>query len=417
MKAVLKQVIYDQQKLESKKTVPRHIPEHLIDCPEVLIISGVRRCGKSVLLKQIREELPEKDYFLNFDDDRLAKFTVDHFQSLYEVFIELFGEQKTFYFDEIQNIKGWELFVRRLYDNGSKVFITGSNANMLSRELGTHLTGRYCAYELYPFSFAGYLELLEIQIIKEDFYTTTGVSKLSRNFNHYLSDGGFPQFIVTKNPDYLKTLYESIVYKDVLVRNKLTNEKEMIELVYYLASNISRLSSYSSLARTIGLKHAATLKNYVGFLENTYLLFQIPKFDYSLNKQMANAKKTYFIDNALIQKIGFNFSDNLGRLLENLVFIELKRRGYEVFYYAETSECDFIIRKDNKIIQAIQVCYSLDEENKSREQKGLLDAMNFFGLQTGLIITTNKEDEYMVAGKNIQVRLVWKWLLENSVEV
>jgi uncharacterized protein len=414
MKAVLKQVIYDQQKLDGKKTIDRHIPRHLIDCPEVLIISGVRRCGKSVLLQQIREHLTEKDYFLNFDDDRLAKFTVDHFQQLYEVFIELFGEQKTFYFDEIQNIKGWELFIRRLYDSGCKVFITGSNANMLSRELGTHLTGRFCSYELYPFSFAEYLELLGNKIVRGDFFATTGIPKLTRNFNDYLNDGGFPQFVITKNRDYLKSLYESIVYKDVLVHNKLTNEKEMIELVYYLASNVSRLSSYSSLSRTIGLKHSATVKNYIGFLENTYLLFQIPKFDFSLKKQMANAKKTYFIDNAIIQKIGFNFSGNLGRLLENLVFIELKRRGYEVFYYAESWECDFIVRKDNKIIQAIQVCYLLDEENEAREKKGLLDAMNYFELKSGWMITTNKEDEILKDGRSIHVELVWKWLLNAS---
>ncbi len=413
MKAVLKQVIYDLRKADRKKPIKRLIPQHLIDCQEILIISGVRRCGKSVLLQQIRKEQVEKDYFLNFDDDRLAKFTVENFQQLFEVFIELFGVQKTFYFDEIQNIKGWELFVRRLYDNGCKVFITGSNANMLSRELGTHLTGRYCAYELYPFSFAEYLELLSIQVGTEDFYSTTGISKLSGNFNNYLSEGGFPQYILTKNHDYLKTLFESIIYKDVLVRNKLTHEKEMIELVYYLASNVSKLSSYSSLCSTIGLKHSETIKSYIGFLENTYLLFQIPKFDYSLRKQMANSKKSYFIDNALVQRIGFSFTDNLGRLLENLVFVELKRRGYEIYYFSDKTECDFVTRKDNKIVQCIQVCYLLDQENELREMNGLLKAMDFFGLDNGLIITNNKEVEYIKAGKKIQIKLAWKWLLNN----
>ncbi len=413
MKAILKQVIYDQRKVDRKKTIKRLIPQHLIDCQEILVISGVRRCGKSVLLQQIRKAQTEKDYFLNFDDDRLAKFTVDNFQQLYEVFIELFGVQMTFYFDEIQNIKGWELFVRRLYDNGCKVFITGSNANMLSRELGTHLTGRFCAYELYPFSFAEYLELLSIQVGTEDFFSTAGISKLSGNFNNYLSEGGFPQYILTKNHDYLKTLFESIIYKDVLVRNKLTHEKEMIELVYYLASNVSRFSSYSSLSSTIGLKHPETIKNYIGFLGNTYLLFQVPKFDFSLRKQMANSKKSYFIDNALVQRIGFSFSDNLGRLLENLVFVELKRRGYEIYYFSDKTECDFVIRKDNKIVQCIQVCYLLDQENELRELNGLLKAMNFFGLDNGLIITNNKEEEFIKTGKNIQVKLAWKWLLNN----
>lgn len=411
MKSILKQIIYDQQKPETDKTILRHIPQHLIECNEVLIVSGVRRCGKSVLLQQIRERQPEKDYFLNFDDDRLARFAVDHFQELYEVFIEMFGKQKTFYFDEIQNIRGWELFVRRLYDNGCKVFITGSNANMLSRELGTHLTGRYCQYELFPFSFSEYLAIFDTDVSQRDFFSTTGISKLNRNFYNYLIEGGFPQFVVSKNDDYLKSLYESIIYKDVLVRNKLTNEKEMLELVYYMASNISRLSSYSSLARSVGLKHAATIKNYIEFLENTYLLFQIPKFDFSVKKQMANAKKTYFIDNALIRKIGFGYSDNWGRLFENLIFLELKRRGYEVFYYAGKSECDFIIRKDNRILQAIQVCYLLNEENEKREMKGLFDAMEYTKLDEGILIIVNDERKIKQERNKINIQPAWKWLL------
>lgn len=413
MKSILKQVIFDQQKFVNDKWVERSIPQSLIDCNEVLVISGIRRCGKSVLLQQIRAKQAEKDYFLNFDDDRLAKFSVDDFQELYEVFIELFGEQKTFYFDEIQNITGWELFVRRIYDRGCKVFVTGSNAKMLSRELGTHLTGRYCSHELYPFSFSEYLNYLAINIRQEDFYSTVGVANLTKYFNQYLYTGGFPQYIKSKNEIYLNSLYESILYKDVMVRNKLTNEKEIIELVYFLASNVAKLSSYSSLARLIGLKHPVTIKNYIEHIENTYLIFQISKYDYSLKKQLANPKKTYFIDNAIVHKLGFNISDNYGRLLENLVFIELKRRAFEVFYHADKTECDFVIRHGNKITQAIQVCYTLNSETRSREIKGLIDALNIYNLNKGLIISTDKEEEIEIDGKEISIVPVWKWLLLN----
>ena len=416
MKAVLRQVIYDQKTLSFRDKIPREIPHHLIDVPEVLIVSGVRRCGKSVLLQQIRNQQREKDYFLNFDDDRLARFQVDHFQDLYEVFIELFGEQKTFYFDEIQNITGWELFVRRLYDYGCKVFVTGSNANMLSRELGTHLTGRYVAHELYPLSFAEYLQLTGHTVSEPDLYTTAGVAGLTRRFNQYLVDGGFPQYVLTQNPDYLKSLYESVLYKDILVRNRLTNEKEMVEMIYYLASNTATLSSYNSLARTIGVKHPVTVKNYLGFLENTYLIFQIPKFDYSVRKQVANARKTYFIDPALVRRIGFGFSENSGRLLENLVFIELKRRGYEVFYHSGKGECDFLIRKENAIVHAIQVCHTLTDTNQKRELSGLLEAMTLHNLSDGLILTTNREEQITVSGKEVRIALVWKWLLVGSRE-
>lgn len=414
MKALLKQVIFDQQMLLHEKWVERNIPQSLIDCNEVLVISGIRRCGKSVLLQQIRAKQPEKDYCFNFDDDRLAKFSVDNFQQLYEVFIELFGEQNTFYFDEIQNITGWELFVRRLYDKGCKVFVTGSNAKMLSRELGTHLTGRYCSYEIYPFSFSEYLDFFEINIKQDDFYSTVGVANLTKYFNQYLYDGGFPHYIKSKNEIYLKSLYESILYKDVMVRNKLNNEKEILELVYFLASNVAKLSSYSSLSRLIGLKHPVTIKNYIEHIENTYLIFQISKYDHSLKKQLANPKKTYFIDNAIVHKLGFNITENYGRLFENLVFIELKRRTYEVFYHSDKTECDFLIRIANKIVQAIQVCYTFNNETRSREIKGLIDALNFYNLDDGLIITTDKEEDIEISGKKISIVPAWKWLLFNK---
>lgn len=412
MKQLLKQIIVDQQEINHDKWVNRKIPQFLIDCNEVLVISGIRRCGKSVLLNQIRNKQIEKDYYFNFDDDRLSKFTVDNFQHLYEVFIELFGEQKTFYFDEIQNIEGWELFVRRLYDKKCKVFVTGSNAKMLSKELGTHLTGRYCSYELYPFSFSEYLNFFEVKYYPKDFYSTAGVAKLTKYFNQYLFDGGFPQYLKDKNKLYLKSLYESILYKDVMVRNNLTNEKEILELIYFLASNVAKLSSYSSLTRLIGLKHSATIKNYIKYIENTFLIFQISKYDHSLKKQIANPKKTYFIDNAIAHKLGFNTSDNYGRFLENLVFIELKRRNCEVFYHTDKTECDFLIRNKNKITQAIQVCYSFNNETKSREIKGLTNALNIYNLDTGLIISTDKEEELNIDGKIIIVTPAWKWLLK-----
>jgi len=411
MKQLLKQVIIDQQEINNDKWVTRKIPQLLIDCNEVLVISGIRRCGKSVLLHQIRNKQNEKDYYFNFDDDRLSKFTVDNFQQLYEVFIELFGEQKTFYFDEIQNIEGWELFVRRLYDKKCKVFVTGSNSKMLSKELGTHLTGRYCTYELYPFSFSEYLNFFEVKYKPNDFYSTAGVAKLTKYFNQYLFDGGFPQYLKNKNEIYLKSLYESILYKDVMVRNNINNEKEILELVYFLASNVAKLSSYSSLTRLIGLKHSATIKNYIEHIENTFLIFQISKYDYSLKKQIANPKKTYFIDNAIAHKLGFNISENYGRFLENLVFIELKRRSCEVFYHTDKTECDFLIRNKNKISQAIQICYSFNNETRSREIKGLTNALKVYSLNMGLIITADKEEEIETDNKKISVVPAWKWLL------
>jgi hypothetical protein len=415
MKDLIKSVIYDQmRRVWNNQFIRRTISETIITGETIVVISGIRRCGKSTLLNQIRNENKEKDYFMNFDDDRLIHFSVEHFQLLYETFIELFGVQKTFYFDEIQNIPGWERFVRRLYDDGCKVFITGSNASMLSRELGTHLTGRYVQTELFPFSFAEFLTFKQFSRNDSDLYSTEGRATLIGYFNEYFNSGGFPLYLKERSDDYLKSLYESILYRDVLVRNKLVNEKEILELVNYLASNVSRLTSFNGLTKVAGVKNATTIRNYLSFLENTYLIFQTSKFDYSLKKQIQNPRKTYFIDNALIRRIGFMFSEDKGRLLENIVFLELRRRGFEIFYHYNRLECDFLIRQGILIIEAIQVCYSFDStETKTREVNGLLEAMNTYGLTEGIILLQDTQEHTIEEnGKTIRILPVWRWLLK-----
>lgn len=414
MKELLKHIIFDQRERDLSTMVEREIDQRLVLSPEILVISGIRRCGKSVLLQQIRSQQAEQDFYLNFDDERLINFEVDNFQTLYEAFIELFGEQKTFYFDEIQNISGWERFVRRLYDNGCKVFITGSNANMLSRELGTHLTGRYCQIELYPFSFSEFLKMKEVYPEHKDFYTTTGKSNLRRFFDDYLRTGGFPRYIQDKNNSYLSTLYENVIYKDVVTRNKLNGERELLEMMYYLASNATKRFSYNSLAKVVGLKHPDTVKNYLEHIESTYLLFQVMRFDWSIKKQIGYQKKVYFIDNAIINKVGFNATDNMGQLLENLVFIQLKRQNKEVYYHDDGVECDFIVREDGHIISAFQVTHSLsDAKTRQREINGLLSALNAYNLSEGMILTTDETEELTIEGKKIVICPTWKWLLQN----
>ncbi len=414
MKELLKTVIADQLQLGWKESnVIRVIPEQMVFGQGLVVITGIRRCGKSTLMHQIRSMLKEKDFYLNFDDERLIHFKVEHFQVLHELFIELFGEQKTFYFDEIQNIDGWERFIRRLDDYGNKIFITGSNARILSRELGTHLTGRYIQIELFPFSFREYLNWSHATFTEPEISSTAGKANVARLFNEYLSWGGFPAYLESRNDQYIKSLYESILYRDVMVRNNLTNEKEMLELVYYMASNVSKLSSNNSLTKVIGVKNATTIKNYLGFLQDTYLLFQINKYDPSLKKQLQNSKKTYFIDNSVVLKLGFSFSPQSGRLLENLIFIELKRRGKEVFYHHHRAECDFVIREASTITEVIQVCYRFDEPAVTeREIKGVTEAMTLYGLTYGTIITVGTTKEMEISGMRISVIEAWKWLLK-----
>ena len=411
--SLLKTVINDQREFHwQEKWIKRDIPDHLLNSDEIIVISGVRRCGKSTFLQQVRDINKDSDYFINFDDDRLIQFEIDDFQQLLILFNSLFGEQKSFFFDEIQNIKGWERFVRRLYDTGNKVFITGSNASMLSRELGTRLTGRYLSHELFPFSFKEYLSFNEIEQTDTDLYDTKMIALIRNHFEQYGEYGGFPAYLKHKNKQYLKALYESILYRDIMVRNMITAEREILELVFYLASNTSKLVSYTALAKLLGVSNPTTIKNYLTFMEDTYLLFSVCKYDYSLKKQVRNPKKIYFIDNALVQTLGFSFSRDQGRLLENIVFIELLRRGYEVYYYQNGGECDFIVRDGVRIRLAIQVSQTLSNpETREREIRGLEIAMKDLSPEQGLILTEYEEGETRIENQTVQILPVWKWCL------
>ena len=414
MRELLKNVILDQKELHwDQENIYRDFSSSALGNSLIVVISGIRRCGKSTLLQQIRKTRTENDYYINFDDDRLIHFKTEHFQLLYELFIELFGEQKTFYFDEIQNITGWERFVRRLHDNGNKIFLTGSNATMLSRELGTHLTGRYIQIELFPFSFREFLSYKKVDTSHEAIHTTKGKAIIKRHFNDYLKNGGLPLYVRFKQTEYLKSMTDSIIYRDVMVRNQLTHEKELMELLYHLATNTTKQTTNNALARSIGIKSPTTIKNYIAYIENTYLLFTLNQFDFSTKKQIYSPKKIYFIDNALVQTLGFLFSENTGRLLENLVFLALRREHEEIFYHQNKKECDFIVKNGLQITRAIQVSYeTTSEKTKKREIEGLLEAMQTYDLDSGIILTGNEEEELQIDQKAIQIIPVWKWLLE-----
>ena len=417
MKDLLKQIILEQQEIlhaPNKRYVQRYIADEWLQTSEILIISGIRRCGKSVLMQQMRDRLVEKDFFFNFDDERLANFKLDDFQKLQECFVELFGEQHTYYFDEIQNIEGWERFVRRLYNAGNKIIITGSNARMLSRELGTHLTGRYIQVEIYPFSFQEYLAMNEIPVNAKTLYTTTGRATMVKSFVKYMECGGFPKFLQDGSVSYLTSLYESIIYRDILTRNGLTNEKEMLELMFYLASNATKRVTYSSLGKVVGIQHPDTIKNYLEYIQQTYLISQLFRYDPSVKKQMMSPKKIYFVDNAIIKRIGFNATENNGVFLENLVFIELKRRGWDVYYYADKKECDFIVRKGLHISDAYQVTLKMDSpQTREREIAGVREAMQAYSLSKGYILTfEGKETINFDDGTIVEVVPVWEWILQ-----
>lgn len=411
-KNLIQLAVIEQRRVFEKKnaTVPRNISEKFITSKKISVISGIRRSGKSTLLKQIASRFGGY-YYLNFEEDRLLDFTYADFNVLYEVFLELYGEQEVFFFDEIQDVFGWEKFVRRLFEDGKKIFITGSNAKLLSSELATTLSGRHLKIELYPFSFQEFLAYNDISI--KDFYTTREKSVVAKNFSRYLEYGGFPEVVVSGDSEELKQLYQDILIKDLIVRFKIRDTKSFREVALYLLSNISLPVSFNSIKNMVGVKSVTSVKNYVDALEEAYLFYSLFKFNYSIRKQIINDRKIYAVDMGIPNAVAFRFSENRGRSLENAVFIELKRRGKEIFYYKGKKECDFLIRKGFQIKEAIQVSESLDNpETEKREIEGLLEAMESFKLKKGLIITESMEKERKIQGKRIKIIPAWKWLLK-----
>ncbi|WP_292424962.1 ATP-binding protein [Methanoregula sp.] len=379
----------------------------------VLILTGIRRCGKSTLLKQIMQTKTRYCY-INFEDERLLDFRAEDFETLNEVLFEVYGMPDIYFFDEIQNIDRFETFVRRLQDQGKKVVITGSNATLLSQEFGTRLTGRYKLFEVYPFSFAEFLRFNRIGTGRDSPYLIEERVRLISAFETYTQTGGMPEYLKNSDPDYIRTLYDNILYRDIIARYSIRRQRLVRELVSMLASSISLPFTYNSLKKTLGLKNAITVKEYISYLSGAYLFFELSKFDYSVKKQLNSPRKIYMIDNAFGILNGFSCSPNTGRLLENIVFVELLRRESKVYYYSGDHECDFIIRCGRKITRAIQVCHELNNDNEDREIGGLLEAMDSFGLLEGIILTSHQEETRKLGDSTITLQPVWKWLIEES---
>jgi hypothetical protein len=417
-KRTLEEIILEQQAtfLTKEPLVRRDILDRVqeyVALPHVIVISGLRRSGKSSLLKEIKQVFyPDQlVYYFNFEDEKLLHFKADDFGLLHECFVELYGPARVFFLDEIQNVAGWEIFIRRMHDAGYKFFITGSNASMLSRELGTRLTGRYIGIDLYPFSFHEFLSYHGVVIPEHPLLEDRAAIK--RKFGEFIQTGGIPEYLIYKKDDIVKMLYENILYRDVMARYKLTDEKSLKELAFYLISNPGTLISYNKLRVMLGLGSVNTIKNYIFFIENAYLVFTVQKHDVSVKRQIYANKKVYIVDTSIIELLASKLPMFTAKILENAVFMELKRRGKAVFYYMGKGECDFVVVEKNVVVEAIQVTDTLASAKK-REYDGLIDCMAAHGLSTGFILTEDEEFDDTIDGMTILVRPAWKWFLNIS---
>lgn len=419
-KELIKQILTDQHfsVLERKLGVKRSILPKIkkkLKLPHVHVITGLRRSGKSMLLRQIIHEYYNDSnfYYINFEDERLFDFPATEFNLIYESLVELFGKQKTFFIDEIQNVQNFENFVRRFYDNGFKFFITGSNAALLSSEIATKLTGRHIDTYLRPFSFLEFLKFKNLDFAKNDIYKLDKRVELKTAFSEYLHKGGMPEFLKYQDTEILTRTYNDIVLKDIVVRHKIENIQQVKVLYKYILNNYARRYSYNSLKKATDLGSVNTVINYTNNLEESFLIKQITKFDYSIKKQIANEKKSYVIDNGIIKSLSVVLTKDEGWLLENLVFNELLIEN-EVFYYSGKNECDFICMQNSELTQAVQVSMEITENNQKRELSGLLEAMQKLKIPKGFVLSNDLEDTILYKNMEIEIIPVWKWLIQKG---
>ena len=342
----------------------------------VEVISGIRRCGKSTLMKQIMLKYKKDSIFFNFEDPRVHDFDISDFQKLDEVIGPFV---KVYFFDEIQNVKSWEIYIRQLHDLGKKVYVTGSNASLLSKELGTRLTGRHLRHELFPFS---YLEYLGFKKLKNSI----------TSYNRFLNEGGFPEYLKSGNIEILQNLLKDVVLRDIAIRHGVKNTKTLMDITLFLISNIGKEFSFNNIRNVFNVGSVTSVSEYLSWLEDAYVLFYLPKFSWSAKNSAVNPRKVYAIDNGLVNANTLSFSEDKGRLLENSVFLFLRQKQYQLYYFREKKECDFVVFDKGKFKMLIQVCEEVHNENMEREVNGLLVAMEFFKSKTGYILTKNQKD-------------------------
>lgn len=425
-----KKIVIEWKEFEIPFVIERDIKEEIRE-DFLLTISGPRRAGKTYfcfqLIKKLMKEISKENVlYINFEDEKLINSKAEDLDKLLEAFYELSHidkKQKVYlFFDEIQNVKNWDSWVRRIYDTQKniKLILTGSSSKLLSKEISTKLRGRALNIEIFPLSFKEVLKWKNIDYNINTISYSKDKVNVKKAFNEYMAMGGYPSIILNKKfeESILKNYYELMIFKDIIERNNLKEIKKLRILANMLFESVTKEISYNNLAnklKSIGFDVSKnTIIEYISYFEDAYLFFQNIKYDYSITKQLGAIKKIYCIDNGLLNAVSFKFSDDIGKLLENLVFVELKRRNKESYYFKKNNECDFLIKEKNKIVEAIQVTKELNDDNLKREISGLLEAMKEFKLNEGLILTYEHEEEKKIEGKKIIILPIWKWLLEDG---
>jgi len=417
VKTKLKNIILENQNADFPDSVPRNI-EIPINLNIVVSLIGARRSGKTYILYEKIKTLinsgikKEQILFLNFEDERL-KLDTENLDQIIQAYTELFPDIKLqdcyFFFDEIQNVEGWEKFIRRIFDTKSRhIFITGSNSKLLSTEIATELRGRTITYTIYPLSLS---EFLDFHNVKKTLFPQKNRSKIIHYTQKFLTEGGFPETIFFDKLNrrrILQQYFNVMIFRDIVERYKISNIDTLKFFIKKIFAGVTKPFSinkaYNDL-KSMGYKISNKyLYEYFNYCNTVFISQSINKFDFSEIKQAKSDKKTYVIDNGLLSAIEFSVSENNGKLLENMVAMEFLKAEKEIFYFKINNECDFIVKENNCFI-AVQVSYEINNDNtKQRELKGLVEACKYLKINKGIIITFDNEEEF--THKNIDVSVV-----------
>ncbi|MBU4306123.1 MAG: ATP-binding protein [Candidatus Omnitrophica bacterium] len=398
---------------------------------QIITITGPRRAGKSYLMRQMARRLSEKGVrrenilFVNFEDPRFTSLDTKLLAQIYDVYKGFLSPTDTpfIFLDEVQEVSEWEKWVRTMHElKKAKIIVSGSNAHLLSRELGTLLTGRHLDLTVFPLSFAEYLMFNKVEI-KGAFDTVGKEAQIDGFLHRYIEAGSFPEVTLSaKKTEILLNYFDDLLTKDLLKRFRVRKAPAMKALIKYYFSNAANLMSFTSAGKYLQV-HTNTVERFSGYFEDVYLIFLLKRFSYKVKEQEKSPRKIYCVDTGLCNSLGFRFSENIGRLAENIVFLALKRKQMlepqtELFYWKDIQhrEVDFVIKEGLKVTSLIQVCWNLrDDKTKARELRSLRKAMKELNISTATIITEAMEGEEKLNGYTVKTVPLWKWLLAEEV--
>lgn len=423
-----------------KQDLPAGVPrpaylarlQRLLKDRQVLVITGPRRAGKSFLMRQLALELTRQGVekarilMMNFEDPRLTEPSVKLLQQIYESYLEFLAprEEPFIFLDEVQEMEGWEKWVRTMHElRKAALIISGSNAKLLGRELGTLLTGRHLDVTVFPLSFREFLRFNGLSAADPLDIGSRRV-EIRRLFHRYLEYGGFPEVALAESKkEILLGYFEDVVNRDLLRRFRIRKPQEMKALVKFYLSNVATPTTFNSMGKHLGIS-TATVEKFSGYLEQIYLVSFLKRFSFKVREQEKSPRKVYSIDTGLSNAVGFRFSQDAGRLAENLVFLALRRKQLfrpemELYYWKDVHhrEVDFVIKEGLHVTELLQVCWNIeDPRTRRREIQGLAKALGGFRQARGLLITGEAEGRQEIQGKGVEVIPLWRWLLQEEAE-